>query len=85
MSVDLDLPMIIVCLDNQTGIPTSGVNSSIYNFTAPHNYNLVLFTQLFPQAAAANFGNGKTHEKGMNGLKQYGDRKKEMSLDNLGR
>lgn len=67
-------------LDPTNGIPTIGPVSSSYSVSTPHNYNQVLFTQLFPHVPITppnKYERGTTNQRFCSL-----DRRRDASLDN---
>ncbi|KAK4884418.1 hypothetical protein RN001_000689 [Aquatica leii] len=65
-------------LEVVSGIPSNGVPSSIYNLVGVHNYNQMLFTQLYPHIQIGN--NTRSSETRSDRNKSYYDRF-DRSLD----
>ncbi|KAF2881607.1 hypothetical protein ILUMI_24550 [Ignelater luminosus] len=69
-------------LDPITGIPTTGAPTSTYNLVVPHNFNQMLFSQLYPDAPLAT--TMKPNEKTATGdRKRSVDRKRDLSVDSV--
>ncbi|CAH0551742.1 unnamed protein product [Brassicogethes aeneus] len=68
-------------LDTSTGIPLTIQSSSVYSLTVNHNYNLLLFTQLFPNVFISV--NTKMQDKILKRSRFGLNTKREMSLDRL--
>lgn len=66
-------------LDPTTGIPLSGNNNSIsnYNLSCSHNFNLLLYTQLFPEVPI----HSRSTERSVSRYGSSLDRKREPSTD----
>lgn len=66
-------------IDPTTGVPIIGPVSSSYSVSTPHNYNQILFTQLFPHVPLSTtnkYERGSSHQRFCSL-----DRKRDGSLD----
>ncbi|KAB0803333.1 hypothetical protein PPYR_00303 [Photinus pyralis] len=67
-------------LETVTGIPSNGAPSSTYNVLGTHNYNQMLFLQLYPDVPLGH--SLKNLDKSINERKSVGiERKRDLSLD----
>ncbi|KAJ8924380.1 hypothetical protein NQ315_007176 [Exocentrus adspersus] len=60
-------------LDPATGIPISGTSSSSYSLNVPHNYNLLLYTHIFPEIPISTRGMEKCPNKRFTSLERKRD------------